>query len=144
MPQRLRSEGKDSDGVTSSSRNSMLIGGDVNASADSEVNCYLKDAMCKRADSRQELNMGKLKDYALMEVQKEIPEVTSNQGAVSSLSKELAAVVAAADRVGRFIVLNNCKGFLENRRQVYFFVYACHRIILIRFFWCTSNLLIFT
>lgn len=104
------------DGVSSSS--SLLIGGDVNASADSEVDCYLKDAMCKRVDSRQELSTGKLKHYQLMEVHKGIPEVMNDHEAAASLSEELAAVVAAADRVGRFIVLNTCKGFLENRRQV--------------------------
>jgi len=108
----------DVDGVSSSSSRALLIGGDVNASADSEVDCYLKDAMCKRVDSRQELSTGTLKHYQLMEVLKEIPEVTNNQGAAAALSEEFVAVVAAADRVGRFIVLNNCKGFLENRRQV--------------------------
>jgi hypothetical protein len=93
------------------------LAGDADASADSQVDCYLKDAMCKRADSRQQL-AGALKHYRPLGTLPDVPEVAPRRESDSEDARQFAAVVAAADAVGQFVLLNQCKGFLDNARQV--------------------------
>ena len=82
--------------------------------ADDEMNPYFKDAMCKRHDPRKH---EPLRNYTRQDLRalSRVPEVAPH-GPEGDAAASL--VVGRADAMGRFVLLNQCRGFLDNSRQV--------------------------